>query len=86
IDEFAIKMIANYKEKEFKSVSSGDLGLNQEEEKAEKEATEENKALFDYMKDILSEKVKGVKVSTRLKSHPVCLTAEGEVSIEMEKV
>ncbi|MEK5380823.1 molecular chaperone HtpG [Niallia sp. FSL W8-0635] len=86
IDEFAIKMIANYKEKEFKSVSSGDLGLNQEEEKEEKEATEENKALFDYMKDILSEKVKGVKVSTRLKSHPVCLTAEGEVSIEMEKV
>ncbi len=86
IDEFAIKMIANYKEKEFKSVSSGDLGLNQEEEKEEKEATEENKALFDYMKDILSDKVKSVKVSTRLKSHPVCLTAEGEVSIEMEKV
>ncbi|MEQ2466756.1 MULTISPECIES: molecular chaperone HtpG [Bacillaceae] len=86
IDEFAIKIIANYKEKEFKSVSSGDLGLNQEEEKEEKEATEENKALFDYMKDILSDKVKGVKVSTRLKSHPVCLTAEGEVSIEMEKV
>nr|WP_220040993.1 molecular chaperone HtpG [Niallia circulans] len=86
IDEFAIKMIATYKEKEFKSVSSGDLGLDQEEEKEEKEVTEENKALFDYMKDILSDKVKNVKVSTRLKSHPVCLTAEGEVSIEMEKV
>ncbi|EOR22901.1 heat shock protein 90 [Niallia nealsonii AAU1] len=86
IDEFAMKMIATYKEKEFKSVSSGDLGLDQEEEKEEKEVTEENKALFDYMKDILSDKVKNVKVSTRLKSHPVCLTAEGEVSIEMEKV
>ena len=86
IDEFAIKMIATYKEKEFKSVSSGDLGLDQEEEKEEKEVTEESKALFDYMKDILSDKVKNVKVSTRLKSHPVCLTAEGEVSIEMEKV
>lgn len=86
IDEFAIKMIAAYKEKEFKSVSSGDLGLDQEEEKEEKEVTEENKALFDYMKEILSGKVKNVKVSTRLKSHPVCLTAEGEVSIEMEKV
>ncbi|CAM5611017.1 putative Chaperone protein HtpG [Streptomyces afghaniensis 772] [Streptomyces afghaniensis] len=86
IDEFAIKMIATYKEKEFKSVSSGDLGLDQEEEKEEKEVTEENKALFDYMKEILSGKVKNVKVSTRLKSHPVCLTAEGEVSIEMEKV
>nr|WP_285850560.1 molecular chaperone HtpG [Niallia circulans] len=86
IDEFAIKMIAAYKEKEFKSVSSGDLGLDQEEEKEEKEVTEENKALFDYMKEILSGKVKNVKVSTRLKSHPVCLTVEGEVSIEMEKV
>lgn len=86
IDEFAIKMIAAYKEKEFKSVSSGDLGLDQEEEKEDKEVTEENKALFDYMKEILSGKVKNVKVSTRLKSHPVCLTAEGEVSIEMEKV
>ncbi len=86
IDEFAIKMIAAYKEKEFKSVSTGDLGLDQEEEKEEKEVTEENKALFDYMKEILSGKVKNVKVSTRLKSHPVCLTAEGEVSIEMEKV
>ncbi len=86
IDEFAIKMIATYKENEFKSVSSGDLGLDQEEEKEEKEVTEENKALFDYMKEILSGKVKNVKVSTRLKSHPVCLTAEGEVSIEMEKV
>ncbi|ADU28997.1 Heat shock protein Hsp90-like protein [Evansella cellulosilytica DSM 2522] len=87
IDEFAIKMLLNYKEKEFKSVSSGDLGLESEEEKKEleKDATE-NKELFDHMKSLLSDKVKQVRASKRLKSHPVCLTADGEVTIEMEKV
>lgn len=87
VDEFAIKMLMKYEEKEFKSVSSGDLGLESEEEKkeAEKEASN-NKELFDKMKEILSEKVKDVKASTRLRSHPVCFSSEGEVSIEMEKV
>lgn len=86
IDEFAIRMLMNYKEKEFKSVSSGDLGI--EEQADEKEAAEqtENQELFEYMKTALGEKVKAVRVSKRLKSHPVCLTTEGEVSIEMEKV
>lgn len=85
IDEFAIKMLMKYKDKEFKSVSSGDLGI--EEDKAQTEAEEkENKELFDYMKEVLSDKVKDVRASTRLKSHPVCFTTEGEVSIEMEKV
>lgn len=86
IDEFAIRMLMNYKEKEFKSVSSGDLGI--EEQADEKEAAEqtENAELFEYMKSALGEKVKAVRVSKRLKSHPVCLTTEGEVSIEMEKV
>lgn len=85
IDEFAIKMLMNYKEKEFKSVSSGDLGIESE---ADEEATkaEENKELFEAMKELLSGKVKDVKASKRLKSHPVCLSAEGELSIEMEKV
>ncbi|MDP4171355.1 MAG: molecular chaperone HtpG [Bacillota bacterium] len=87
IDEFAIKMLMNYKEKEFKSVSSGDLGIESgEEEKASDEATNESKDLFDAMKNILSDKVKVVKASKRLKSHPVCLTTEGEVTIEMEKI
>ena len=86
IDEFAIKVIMNYKEKEFKSVSSSDLGLDQEEEKQDKEVIEENKELFAYMTEVLTGKVKNVKISNRLKSHPVCLTSEGEVSIEMEKV
>ncbi|MED1490365.1 molecular chaperone HtpG [Bacillus smithii] len=85
IDEFAVKMLMKYKDKEFKSVSSGDLGI--EEDKAQAEAEEkENKELFDYMKEVLSDKVKDVRASTRLKSHPVCFATEGEVSIEMEKV
>ncbi|MEC0244051.1 molecular chaperone HtpG [Paenibacillus dokdonensis] len=87
IDEFAIKMLMTYKEKEFKSVSSGDLGIeaDADETSSEAEATE-NKDLFEAMSTLLSGKVKGVKASKRLKSHPVCLTAEGELSIEMEKV
>lgn len=85
IDEFAIKMLMTYKEKEFKSVSSGDLGI-EETNKDTDEKDEEHKELFDYMKNILMGKVKDVRVSKRLKSHPVCLTADGEVTIEMEKV
>lgn len=85
IDEFAIKMLVNYKEKEFKSVSSGDLGI-EENEKDTDVKDEENKELFAEMKTILADKVKDVRVSKRLKSHPVCLTADGEVTIEMEKI
>jgi molecular chaperone HtpG len=86
IDEFAIKMVLNYKEKEFKSVSSGDLGIESEDQQNDETEENDNKELFDYMKEILSTKVKDVRVSKRLKSHPVCLTTEGEVTIEMEKV
>lgn len=87
IDEFAIKMLLKYKDKEFKSVSSGDLGIEADEADKAAEAEEsENKELFEFMKDVLKDKVKQVKASKRLKSHPVCLSAEGELSIEMEKV
>ncbi|MFC8686899.1 molecular chaperone HtpG [Brevibacillus porteri] len=87
VDEFAIKMMMNYKEKEFKSVSSGDLGIEPgEEEKAAEAENENNKKLFDYMASLLEGKVKAVKASKRLKSHPVCLSTEGEVTIEMEKI
>lgn len=86
VDEFAIKMLMNYKEKEFKSVSSGDLGIEEESEKQSESEEKESQELFDYMKEVLADKVKSVRASKRLKSHPVCLTAEGEVSIEMEKV
>lgn len=84
VDEFAIKMLMNYKEKEFKSVSSGDLGIESEEEN--KKENEENKGIFESMKEALGNKISAVKASSRLKNYPVCLSAEGEVSIEMEKI
>ncbi|WP_300348479.1 molecular chaperone HtpG [Clostridium sp.] len=84
VDEFAIKMLMNYKEKEFKSVSSGDLGIESEEEV--KKENEENKGIFEGMKEALGGKIKEVKASSRLKNYPVCLSSEGEISIEMEKI
>jgi molecular chaperone HtpG len=87
IDEFAIKMLMNYKEKEFKNVSSGNLGIESEEDDKQTETEQEaNKDLFEAMKEILADKVSAVKVSKRLKTHPVCLSTEGEVTIEMEKI
>lgn len=87
IDEFAIKMIMTYKEKEFKSVSSGDLGIEVDDNQTETDADKnDNKELFDYMKDLLSGKVTNVKASKRLKKHPVCLSTDGDVTIEMEKI
>lgn len=87
IDEFAVRMIMNYKEKEFKSVSDSDLSLESEEEKKKAEQEDEKaKDLLGCMKDILNGKVKDVRLSKRLKTHPVCLSSEGVVSIEMEKV
>ena len=87
VDEIAIKMLMNYKEKEFKSVSAGDLDLDTPEEKEEIKAKEEDaKDLFKFMEEKLEGKVKTVRLSKRLKSHPVCLTSDGEVSVEMEKV
>ena len=96
VDEFCLQVLRSYPRKdaegkdgtvEFKNVNSGDLGLETEEEKkAAEEATTENQSLFDAMQTALSGKVKQVKVSTRLKDHPVCLSADGPLSIEMEKV
>ncbi|MBU3201671.1 molecular chaperone HtpG [Clostridium estertheticum] len=86
VDEFAVKMISKYKEKEFKSVSSGDLGIEVEEkEKPSVADDKENKELFEYMKTTLSGKVKDVRASKRLKNYPVCLSNDGELTIEMEK-
>ncbi|WP_066308206.1 molecular chaperone HtpG [Bacillus sp. FJAT-29814] len=87
IDEFAIRMLMSYKEKEFKSVSSGDLGFEADEKEQEAASEQQdNKELFERMKGILAGKVKDVRVSKRLKSHPVCLSTDGDVSIEMEKI
>ena len=86
VDEFALQMMHDYSEKEFKSVSASDLDLDTEEEKKEFEKqAEENKDLLTFMKDALDGKVKAVVLSKRLKSHPVCLSNEGMLSIEMEK-
>ena len=85
VDEFAIQMLMNYQEKEFKSVSSGDLGIEENSETSD-EINAEHKDLFDKMKEMLGDSIKEVKISNRLKSHPVCLSSEGGFSIEMEKV
>ncbi|KUO75289.1 MAG: molecular chaperone HtpG [Clostridia bacterium BRH_c25] len=87
VDEFAIKMIMAYKDKEFKSVSSSDLGIEIEEnENLPGEDEKDNKELFEHMKNILSGKVNDVRASKKLKNHPVCLSNDGELTIEMEKI
>lgn len=88
VDEFVFTMMREYSEKMFKSVNKGDLDLDTEEEKKEKEEkAKENKSLLDSMKAALTGKVTDVRISSRLKSHPVCLVSdENGVSMEMEKV
>ncbi len=87
VDEFTIQMMHDFNGKEFKSVSADDLGLETDEEKEEiKKSEEDNKGLFDLMTEKLGGKVKAVKLSRRLKTHPVCITSEGMLSVEMEKV
>lgn len=85
VDEFAIKMVGAYQEKEFRSVSSGDIGIEREEDTSSQDDNV-NKELFRYMKDLLAEKVSDVRSSKRLKNYPVCIANEGEISIEMEKI
>ncbi|WJH36952.1 molecular chaperone HtpG [Paenibacillus sp. CC-CFT747] len=87
IDEFAVKVIQKYQDKEFKSVSSGDLGIESDGDKDKPEEEESAaKDLFEDMQKLLDGKVKKVKASKRLKTHPVCLSTEGELTIEMEKI
>ena len=87
VDEFCVRTLYAYEEKEFRSISDDDLGIETEEDKEALEKTaEENKNLFLAMKEALGDKVTDVRASNRLKSHPVCLSAEGGISIEMEKV
>ena len=85
VDEFALKMLHQFSEKEFRSVSSDDLGFDTPDED-KTEPTEEQKSLFDAMTAALTGKVTAVRASKRLKTHPVCLTSEGEISLEMERV
>ena len=82
VDEFAVKMLGKYEEKEFKNILDESLANSAEDDKK----NEEDKDMLEAIKSTLGDKVSKVKVSSVLKSHPVCLSSEGEVSIEMEKV
>ncbi|MCR4645221.1 MAG: molecular chaperone HtpG [Oscillospiraceae bacterium] len=87
VDEFAAKQMIAYKDKPFKSVTESDLDLSTEEEKKELEEKQtENKSLLEAMGAALAGKVERVALSSRLKSHAVCLTSEGDLTLEMEKV
>ena len=87
VDEFAIMAIHEYKGKTFVNVSneSTDLSTEEEKEKINKENTD-NKDMLEEMKKVLEGNVEEVKLTNKLKSHPVCLTTTGEVSTSMEKV
>lgn len=86
VDEFAVRILVDYDDKQFKSVSAKDLDLESDDEKKKtKTKSEENKDVFSFMKKSLKGKIKAVRLSNRLKSHPVCLTSDNEISIEMEK-
>jgi molecular chaperone HtpG len=87
VDEFCFQMMRTFKDKSFKNVGGGNLELETDEEKAAaKEAAEANKGILEALKDALNGKVKEVRTSAVLKDHPVALSSEGPVSIEMEKV
>lgn len=87
VDEFALKILNTYNDKEFKSVSASDSGIESDEDtKKETETKEQNKDLFEFMTEALSGKISSVKATARLKNHPVCITSEGDLSVEMEKV
>jgi molecular chaperone HtpG len=88
VDEFALQALMEYKEKTFANVSTDNLDLDSQEEKEELQKTnEESKAMFTLMKEALKgENIEEIKFTHRLKNHPVCLTTEGNLSLEMEKV
>ena len=87
VDEFALQILASYKDKTFTNISTENLNLDTEEEKQQLEAiNEESKEMLETMKAVLGDSVTGVRFTNRLKSHPVCLVSEGMLSLEMEKV
>ena len=85
LDEFALKTINKYQDKEFKNVCSDNIEVESEEEKEElKNLNEKSKDLLQLMQDAIN--VKEVKFTSRLTNHPVCLSTVGNISVEMEKV
>ena len=86
IDEFVLKVLTEYDKKKFVNVSSNSVDLETEEEKEElKKVNEENKEMFELMKEAIKD-VQEVKFTHKLKNHPICLSSQGEISAEMEKV
>ena len=86
VDEFIPQTLQTYGEKKFCNVSTDDLGLETEEEKKEaEEQAEQMKGLLTYVKESLGDKVKEVRLSRNLGSHPVCMTPDAGMSFEMEK-
>ncbi|MGE4354604.1 MAG: molecular chaperone HtpG [Oscillospiraceae bacterium] len=86
VDEFVIELLGKYEEKDFCNIASDDLGLESDAEKADTEKKEtENRELLDFVKASIGDKIESVRLSHRLKSYPVCLATEGEISLEMEK-
>ena len=87
VDEFLVSIVNEYDSKQFKSILKGDLDLDTKEEKEElNKKAEDNKDLIEKIKEVLKDKVSDVKLSSRLKSHPVCLVSDDQLSIDMEKV
>ena len=86
VDEFVVQILGSYAEKRFCNVSADDLELETDMQKADTEKkAEENKDLLAFMKETLGDAVADVRLSHKLKSHPVCLTTEGEITLEVEK-
>ncbi len=86
VDEFVVQVFGEYDGKKFKSVADNDaLPETEEEKKAAEEKAESGKAVLDFLKEALGDKIKEARISRILKSHAVCLTADGPISIEMEK-
>ena len=87
IDEFVLQILLEYEGKRFVNVSADDAGLvSEEEEEAVKTENEASKDLLEYMKDAIGNDIKGVRFTHKLKNHAVCLTSEGKISLEMERV
>lgn len=87
VDEFVAKILGEYDGKKFKSVSEADFSLDSAEEKeALKEKNEKYKGLLEEIKNDLGDRVKEVRLTSNLKTYPVCLISGGDVTIEMEKV
>ncbi len=85
-DEFVAEILGTYADKKFCNVCSQDLGLESDEEKAAADkADEENKPLTDFVKEQVVDAVSAVKISRKLKNYAVCLSAEGEITLEMER-